>query len=71
MSLPTKTTVQTIDFDWYGQPFVQVATQNSIDTTTLDYDWYGQPFVTNPNDPNNIPLSGDEGGMFYQVYNRW
>jgi hypothetical protein len=48
MALPNKTDLQTMDYVYLGQPFVNVPARSDIDTTTMDYIYLGQPFVTNP-----------------------
>jgi hypothetical protein len=48
MALPNKTDLQTMDYAYLGQPFVNIPARSNIDTTTMDYAYLGQPFVTNP-----------------------
>ena len=48
MALPNKTDLQTMDYSYQGQPFVNVPSKSSIDLTTMDYSYQGQPFVGNP-----------------------
>ncbi len=47
-SIPTKTELETMDYSYQGQPFVNVPAKENIDTTTMDYSYLAQPFVTNP-----------------------
>ena len=44
MATPTKTDLQTLDYSYFGQPYVQVAAKSGIDLDTLDYSYFGQPF---------------------------
>ena len=44
MATPTKIDLQTLDYSYFGQPYVQVATKSGIDLDTLDYSYFGQPF---------------------------
>jgi len=48
MSLPTKTDLQTMDYAFQAQPFVNVPAKSTIDLTTMDYAYEAQPFVANP-----------------------
>ena len=48
MALPIKSDVETMDYSYQGQPFVDIPGRSDVDTTTMDYSWLGQPFVTNP-----------------------
>lgn len=48
MALPTQTDLDSMDFAWRGQPYVDVSTKSSIFLTTMDYAWMAQPFVSNP-----------------------
>jgi hypothetical protein len=48
MAPPTKTDLETMDYAFQGQPFVNVPARSDIDTTTMDWAFQGQPFVTNP-----------------------
>ena len=48
MALPNSTDLQTMDYSFNGQPFVNVPAKSGIDTTTMDYSFQAQPFVTNP-----------------------
>lgn len=45
MATPTKTDLQTLDYSYFGQPYVQVAAKPGIDLDTLDYSYFGVPFV--------------------------
>ena len=45
MSLPTRDNLLTMDYSYFGQPFVQVPAK-SIDTNTMDYSYLGEPFWT-------------------------
>jgi hypothetical protein len=48
MAIPNKTDLQTMDFSYLGEPFVDVPANVAIVTTTMDYSYLGEPFVTNP-----------------------
>jgi len=48
MALPNKTDLQTMDYSYQGQPFVNVPAKSSIDLTTMDHSYQAQPFVGNP-----------------------
>lgn len=48
MALPTSTDLQTMDYSYAGQPFVNVPSKATIDTGTMDWSYAGLPFVTNP-----------------------
>lgn len=44
MALPNRTALLTLDYSYFGQPYVQVATKSGIDLDGLDYSYFGQPF---------------------------
>ena len=48
MSLPTSTSLKTMDFSFLGRPFIDVPAKDSIATVTMDFALFGRPFVTNP-----------------------
>jgi hypothetical protein len=62
MSLPTATNLQTLDYDYYGEPVGGSPTKNTIDLQTLDYDYYGEPFYQ-----NNTTAAGGGGGGSVQT----
>jgi len=64
MSLPTSTDLETMDYSYQGQPFVDVPARSDIDTTTMDYSYQGQPFVTNPA-PSALPTGNSNFLMFF------
>ena len=45
MALPTKGDLETMDFSFQGQPFVELPSKDNIDLETMDYAYQGQPFV--------------------------
>jgi hypothetical protein len=45
MSLPTAVDLQTMDYAFLGQPFVNVPAKFGIDLKGMDYAFEGQPFV--------------------------
>jgi hypothetical protein len=44
-ALPTPANIQTMDYAFQGQPFVEMPAKSTIDTSTMDYSFQGQPFV--------------------------
>ena len=57
MATPTKTDLQTLDYSYFGQPYVQVAAKSGIDLDALDYSHFGQPFFgteAGGGDPSSI-----------------
>jgi len=38
--------LETMDFSFRGQPFVNITAKNTIDLSTMDYSFQGQPFVS-------------------------
>jgi hypothetical protein len=56
MALPSSTDVLTMDYSYAGLPFVNVPSNNTVNTQTMDWSYAGLPFVTNPalNGPANI-----------------
>jgi len=44
MSLPSRDNILTMDYSFQAQPYVQVASKNSIDLDGLDYIFQAQPF---------------------------
>lgn len=56
MALPTSTDLQTMNWAYGGEPFVNVPTVSTVNTFTMDYAYSGEPFVTNPtvSGPTNI-----------------
>lgn len=47
--LPNKADLETMDFAWQAQPFVYVASKDSIETDNMDYAFQAQPFIAAPN----------------------
>jgi hypothetical protein len=45
MALPTRGDLETMDYVYQGQPFVEFPAKDSIDLQTMDYSFQGQPFV--------------------------
>ena len=48
MALPERSDLETMDFAYLAQPFVDVAGNSGIDTFTMDRVYLAQPYVTNP-----------------------
>lgn len=44
--IPTKDTLETMDYVFQAQPFINVPAKDSIDLTTMDYAFQAQPFVS-------------------------
>ncbi|HOR79239.1 MAG TPA: hypothetical protein PKZ40_07210, partial [Anaerolineaceae bacterium] len=44
MALPTKTDLQTLDYSFFGEPYVQVASKSGVELDGLDYSFFGEPF---------------------------
>jgi hypothetical protein len=44
MSLPDKSALQSMDYSYFGEPFVRVVASSSINPDTLDYSFLGEPF---------------------------
>lgn len=44
MSLPDKSSLQSLDYSFFGEPFVQIVASSSINPDTLDYSFFGEPF---------------------------
>jgi hypothetical protein len=47
-ALPNKADLETMDFAWQAQPFVNVTAKDSIDTDGMDVAWQAQPFIAAP-----------------------
>ena len=47
MAQVTKTDLETMDYLYQGQPFVNVPAKSTIELTTMDYLYQGEPFVSN------------------------
>jgi hypothetical protein len=47
MALPTKSDLETMDYSFNGEPFVDVPGNSSIDLMTMDWSYLGEPFVRN------------------------
>lgn len=47
MALPTSQNLDTLDYDFLGEPFNDGTSKASIDLDTLDYDFLGEPFNGN------------------------
>jgi hypothetical protein len=45
MAKPTRSDIITMDYSYFGEPFVQVAAKSGIDTDGLDYSYFGEPFT--------------------------
>lgn len=45
MSLPAKNDLLTMNYAFLGQPFVNVAASQTINTFTLDWAFKAQPFI--------------------------
>jgi len=48
MALPTPDNLKTMDYVFWGQPFVDVPAKDGIDLMTMDWIYQAQPFVRNP-----------------------
>lgn len=44
MAKPTKSDLQALDYDWFGEPFADVEAK-SLSTESLDVAYFGEPFV--------------------------
>ncbi len=44
MALPTKTDLQTLDYSFFGEPYIQVASKSGIELDGLDYSFFGEPY---------------------------
>ena len=44
MAIPTKTNLQTMDYSFFGEPYVQVASKSGVELDGLDYSYFGVPF---------------------------
>jgi hypothetical protein len=65
MALPTKTDLETMDFVFQGQPFVDVPSKPTVDLSTMDWSFHSQPFVSNNAD---VPLSSRRRAAFMQFF---
>jgi len=45
MALPTREDLETMDYVYQGQPFVEVTAKDSINLETMNYVYKSQPFV--------------------------
>ena len=45
MTLPAKVDLETMDYAYQAQPFVEVPAKGGIDLETMDYAYQAQPFV--------------------------
>ena len=61
MSLPTSTDLQTMDYSYGGLPFVDVPSNNTVNTQTMDWSYAGLPFVTNPSVSGPTNIGGFDG----------
>ena len=61
MALPTKSDLQKLDYSFFGEPYVQVASKSGIELDGLDYSFFGEPFwgvedgAAPPEPPSGIP----------------
>lgn len=47
MTLPTPDNLQTMDYGYQAQPFVDIPAKSTIDLYTMDIAYQAQPFVRN------------------------
>jgi hypothetical protein len=47
MALLTPTNLETMDYAYQAQPFVDVPSKSAINLETMDYAYQAQPFVSN------------------------
>lgn len=46
--LPSKSDLETMDYAWQAQPFVNVSAASDLDTDSMDVPWQAQPFIAAP-----------------------
>lgn len=64
MAIPVSSDLESMDYVYNGQPFVNVPAKSTIDLTTMDYVYLGQPFVGNASDYTPTPPTGNTGNFF-------
>jgi len=57
MALPTKSDLQKLDYSFFGEPYVQVASKSGVELDGLDYSFFGEPFwgAEEGGTPSGIP----------------
>lgn len=48
MALPNSSDLDTMDYAYQAQPYVEVPTKSAVVLTGMDYAYQAQPFVSNP-----------------------
>lgn len=46
-SLPEKADLETLDYAYHAEPFVNTGSKSAVDLTGLDYTYHAEPFVGN------------------------
>jgi hypothetical protein len=65
MSLPSPSSLLSLDYPYQGQPFCLLASKTGMNLGSMDFSYLGVPFVVNPDEVVSSSLIKTINGLAY------